>query len=196
MPRSLIQQSKAPQPAPYAPPIGIVAAPVPAIGSMPIEIARAIAAAPRDTRTSRIAGITLLVSAALLLFGLVSRAWFAAGSADVGLLGVDSTSWFDIAQASTALKLFSAIGIVGIVAAVAFLGQAALMLLEREPQCVMLRPLNASLGVAAFGCFSFFFRLAFGELSLSTSYAGITTLAAIIGASVVINALVRPLTKR
>lgn len=175
-------QQRYPQPAPYAPPIGIVASPVAAIGT---ERLNAVAPDPR----TRYAAVSFIVCGALLLFGLISSAWF---GGNVGLLGVDGKSWFDVA-APTELKLFSAIGIVGIVAALAFLIQSAVMLLMQQPQRVMMVPLNATLGVAAFGCFSFFFRLAFGRHALS--YAGILTLAAIIAASVVIGTLVRPLAR-
>lgn len=162
-------------------------------------------ALPLDNR-ARNAAIALCGAAVLLLVGLISHGWFTArGDGGVGLLGVEecrrtmcrSMNWFDIPRATVELKLFSTIGIIGIVGAIGFLAQAALMLFRREAHRVMMVPLNAALGIAAFGCFSFFFHLTFGELSrrLSVGYAGILAMAGIIGASIVIGTMVRPLAK-
>ena len=106
-------------------------------------------------------------------------------------------SWFDINRAPTELKMFSTVGIIGIVVALGFLAQAAVMLFRRQTHRVMMVPLNATLGIAAFGCFSFFFHLTFGEMSrkLSVSYAGLIAMGGIIAASIIIGAMVRPLTR-
>lgn len=159
---------------------------------------------PADHR-ARNAAIALVVCGLLLLVGLVSRAWFSTRGGSVGLLGLEEcrgaicrgVSWFDFKRAPTELKLFSTIGIIGIVVALGLLGQAAVMLFRRQAQRVMMVPLNAALGIAAFGCFSFFFHLAFGELSkkLSVSYAGLFAMAGIIAASIIIGAMVRPLAR-
>jgi hypothetical protein len=152
---------------------------------------------------ARNAAIGLAVAGAMLLVALVSHGWFTARGGGVGLLGIEEChrsicrgmNWFDIKRAPTELKLFSTIGIIGIVASLAMLAQAAVMLFKRQAHKVALVPLNASLGIAAFGCFSFFFHLAFGEMSrkLTVSYAGLLAMAAIIGASVIIGTMVRPL---
>lgn len=159
-------------------------------------------ALPADTR-ARNAGIALVACAAVLLVGIVSRSWFTARGGSLGLLGVEecrgavchARSWFDFARAPTELKLFSTIGIVGIVVALGLLGQAAVMLFTRQAHRVMMVPLNAALGVAAFGCFSFFFHLTFGELRLSISYAGLFAMGGIIAASIITGAMVRPLAR-
>lgn len=163
-------------------------------------------ALPVDHR-ARNAAIALCGAGLLMLVGLISHAWFASGrgGGSVGLLGVEecrramcrSMNWFDIPRAPAELKLFSTIGILGILGAVGFLAQAAVVLFRRQPQRVMMIPLNAALGLAAFGCTSFIFHLTFGELShkLSMSYAGIVAMAGIIGASIVIGTMVRPLAK-
>jgi hypothetical protein len=181
-------------------------------GAQPVPLAPYAAqpyptpALPVDDR-ARNAAIALCGAAVLLLVGLISHAWFTArGDGGVGLLGVEecrramcrSMNWFDIPRAPAEVKLFSTIGIIGLVGAIGFLAQAALMLFRREAHRVMMVPLNAALGIAAFGCFSFFFHLTFGELSrrLSVSYAGILAMAGIIGASIVIGTMVRPLAKR
>lgn len=185
--------------------------PHPYQGAQPVPLAPyppppyAAPVAPVDNR-ARNAAIALCGAAVLLLVGLISHGWFTArGDGGVGLLGVEecrramcrSMNWFDIPRAPAELKLFSTIGILGILGAVGFLVQAAVVLFRREPHRVMMVPLNAALGVAAFGCFSFFFHLTFGELShrLSVSYAGIVAMAGIIGASVIIGTMVRPLAK-
>ena len=152
---------------------------------------------PADHR-ARNAALALAACAVLLLVGLVSRTWFSARGGTVGLLGLgDGVSWFDVKRAPTELKLFSTIGIVGIVVALGLLVQAAIMLFRRQAQRVMLVPLNAALGVAAFGCFSFFFHLAFGEMSkrLTISYAGLVAMSGIIAASIIIGSMVRPLAR-
>lgn len=159
---------------------------------------------PADNR-ARNAAIALVVCGLVLLVGLVSRAWFSTRGGSVGLLGLEECrgvicrgmSWFDVKRAPTELKLFSTIGIIGIVVALGFLGQAAVMLFKRQAQRVMMVPLNAALGVAAFGCFSFFFHLTFGEMSkkLSVSYAGLVAMAGIIAASIIVAAMVRPLAR-
>jgi hypothetical protein len=71
------------------------------------------------------------------------------------------------------------------------------MLFRRQAQRVLLVPLNAALGIAAFGCFSFFFHLAFGEATrkLSVGYAGLFAMGAIITASIIIGSMVRPLAR-
>ena len=152
---------------------------------------------PADHR-ARNAGIALAACGVLLLVGLLSRAWFSTRGGNVGLIGLEGgMSWFDVKRAPTELKLFSTIGIIGIVVALGFLAQAAIMLFRREAQRVMMVPLNATLGIAAFGCFSFFFHLTFGEMSrkLSVSYAGLIAMGGIIAASIIIGAMVRPLTR-
>jgi ABC-type thiamin/hydroxymethylpyrimidine transport system permease subunit len=153
-------------------------------------------ALPADHR-ARNAALALAACAVLLLIGLVSRTWFSARGGTVGLLGPGDISWLDVKRAPTELKLFSTIGIVGIVVALGLLAQAAIMLFRRQAQRVMLVPLNAALGVAAFGCFSFFFHLAFGEMSpsLSISYAGLVAMSGIIAASIIIGSMVRPLAR-
>jgi hypothetical protein len=181
-----------PPPLPIAPPMPVYAPPLPAANPV------------ADTR-ARNAAIALAVCGLLLLVGVISRAWFSTRGGSVGLLGLEECrgamcrgmSWFDIPRAPTELKLFSTIGIIGIVVAIGFLAQAAAMLFKRQPQRVMLVPLNAALGVAAFGCFSFFFHLTFGEMSrkLSVSYAGLLAMGAIIGASIIIGVMVRPLAR-
>ena len=96
-------------------------------------------AVPADTR-ARNAGIALVACAAVLLVGIVSRSWFTARGGSLGLLGIEecrgavchARSWFDFARAPTELKLFSTIGIVGIVVALGLLGQAAGMLVTRQ----------------------------------------------------------------
>jgi len=158
---------------------------------------------PMVDQRARNAAIALIATGVMLLVALVSHGWFTARGGGVGLLGVEECrgavcrgmNWFDIKRAPTELKMFSTIGIIGIVASLAMLVQAAVMLFKRQAQKVALVPLNISLGIAAFGCFSFFFHLAFGEMSrkLSVSYAGLTAMAAIIGASVIIGTMVRPL---
>jgi hypothetical protein len=180
-------------------------------GAQPVPLAPFAAhpyqtpALPLDHR-ARNAAIALCGAALLLLVGLVSHGWFTGrGDSSVGLLGVEecrramcrSMNWFDIPRAPAELKLFATIGIIGIVGAIGFLAQAAIMLFRREAHRVMMVPLNAALGIAAFGCFSFFFHLTFGELShkLSASYAGVLAMAGIIGASIVIGTIVRPLAK-
>jgi hypothetical protein len=151
---------------------------------------------PADNR-ARNAGLALAACALVLLVGLVSRAWFSTRGGSVGLLGLEGgISWFDARRAPTELKLFSTIGIVGIVVALGLLVQATLMLFRRQPQRVLLAPLNAALGIAAFGCFSFFFHLAFGEgAGMSVGYAGLFAMGAIITASIIIGSMVRPLAR-
>ncbi|MDQ3338493.1 MAG: hypothetical protein M4D80_25275 [Myxococcota bacterium] len=159
---------------------------------------------PADNR-ARNAAIALVICGLVLLVGLVSRAWFTTRGGSVGLLGLEECrgamcrgmSWFDVKRAPTELKLFSTIGIIGIVVALGFLAQAAVMLFRRQSQRVMMVPLNAALGIAAFGCFSFFFHLTFGEMSrkLSVSYAGLFAMGGIIAASIIIGAMVRPLAR-
>lgn len=166
------------------PPVDAVPHAVSAMGSQP----NMSAIDPR----MRAAAFALLACAVVLLVGFFSRAWFSSG---VGLLGVDTRSWFDVAGAPLALKLFATAGILGIAGAIAFLIHAAVVLFKHQPQSVMMVPLNASLGIAAFGCTSLFLYLTFGDLSLSPRYAGILTLAAIIGASIVIGKIVRPLAR-
>ena len=161
-------------------------------------------ALPADTR-ARNAAIALAVCAILLLVGLVSRSWFTGRGGSLGLLGLEecrgalcrTMSWFDFARAPTELKLFSTIGIAGIVVALGLLGQAAVMLFTRQAHRVMMVPLNAALGIAAFGCFSFFFHLTFGEMSsrLSISFAGLFAMGGIIAASIIVGAMVRPLAR-
>jgi hypothetical protein len=160
-------------------------------------------AAPHTDPRARNAAIVLAVCGVVMLVGLVSRAWFSTRGGNVGLIGLEECrgalcrgiSWFDVKRAPTELKMFSTIGIIGIVGAIAFLLQAAVMLARREAHRVMMVPLNAALGIAAFGCFSFFFHLSFGEMSrkLSTSYAGLLAMGGIIGASIAIGLMVRPL---
>lgn len=148
---------------------------------------------------ARNAGIALAACSLVLLIGLISRAWFSSRGGSVGLIGLEGgISWFDARRAPTELKLFSTIGIVGIVVALGLLAQATVMLFRRQPQRVLLLPLNAALGIAAFGCFSFFFHLAFGEGAgrLSISYAGVAAMGAIITASIIIGSMVRPLARR
>ena len=152
---------------------------------------------PADNR-ARNAAIALAACALVLLVGLVSRAWFSTRGGSVGLLGLEGgISWFDARRAPTELKLFSTIGIVGIVVALGLLAQATVMLFRRQPQRVLLAPLNAALGIAAFGCFSFFFHLAFGDATraLSVGYAGLFAMGAIITASIIIGSMVRPLAR-
>lgn len=159
-------------------------------------------ALPADNR-ARNAAIALAVCGVVMLVGLISRAWFSTRGGNVGLLGIEECrgalcrgmSWFDIQRAPTELKMFSTIGIIGIVGALAFLAQAAVMLFKRQAHRVAMVPLNAALGIAAFGCFSFFFHLSFGEMArkLSVSYAGLLAMGAIIGASIVVGMMVRPL---
>ena len=146
---------------------------------------------------ARNAAFALAACALVLLVGLVSRAWFSSRGGSVGLLGLENgVSWFDARRAPTELKLFSTIGIVGIVVALGLLAQATVMLFRRQPQRVLLAPLNAALGIAAFGCFSFFFHLAFGDgAGMSVGYAGLFAMGAIITASIIIGSMVRPLAR-
>lgn len=184
------------------------------LGAVPVPLAPPVppaaiaqpfpSALPADNR-ARNAAIALVVCGLLLLVGLISRAWFSTRGGSVGLLGLEECrgslcrgmSWFDIKRAPTELKLFSTIGIVGIVVALGFIGQAAAMLFKRQAHRVMMIPLNAALGIAAFGCFSFFFHLTFGEMSrrLEVSYAGLIAMGGIIAASIIIGAMVRPLAR-
>jgi hypothetical protein len=179
------------------------------LGAVPVSLAPPALdpfphALPADTR-ARNAAIAIVLCTAVLLVGLVSRSWFTARGGSLGLLGIEecrgavcqTMSWFDFARAPTELKLFSTIGIVGIVVALGLLAQAAVMLFTRRSHRVMLVPLNAALGIAAFGCFSFFIHLTFGELStrLSISFAGLFAMGGIIAASIVIGAMVRPLAR-
>ena len=157
-------------------------------------------------KRARVAAIALLVCGVLLLVGLISRAWFSTRGGNVGLIGLEEcrgmmcrgVSWFDVKRAPTELKLFSTIGVVGIVAAFAFVMQAAVMLFKNNARKVMMLPLNIALAVAAFGSFSFFFHLTFGEMSrkLSVSWAGIVAMTGIIVASVIVASIVRPLAKQ
>jgi hypothetical protein len=157
-----------------------------------------------DTR-ARNTAIALLGAAALLVIGMISHAWFTARGGNVGLLGIEechklmcrSMSWFDVPRAPSELKLFATIGLLGGLAALGFLVQAAVVLFKNAPHRVMTKWLNGSLGLAAFGVFSFFFHLTFGEMSkkLSFGWAGFSAMTAIIGASVVIGTMLRPLTR-
>lgn len=187
---------------------------VPYQGAPPIQMAPppyaqapyAPPALPVDLR-ARNAAIALCGAALLMLVGLISHSWFTArGDGGIGLLGVEecrrsicrSVTWFDMPRGVPfELKLFATLGIIGILGAVGLLAQATVMLVRREAHRVMMRPLNAALGFAAFGCCSFIFHLTFGELSrkLSMSWAGIAAMAGIIGASVIVAVMVRPLTK-
>jgi hypothetical protein len=180
----MIHSQVAKQREPQPPPADAIPLAVPAMGSMPNLRAHP----PRRTRGTAIA---LLSTAVLLLVGCFAP-WF---SDDIGLLGVDGISWFDIPNAPLALELFATAGILGIAGAIAFLVHAAAMLFDRRPHKVKLVPLNASLGIAAFGCTSLFIRLSFGERALSISYGGILTLAALVAASVIIGKLVRPIAR-
>jgi hypothetical protein len=158
------------------------------------------AADPRMRNTA----IGLLAAGALLLFGLLSHAWFDMRGDAVGLLGIEScyagscshVSWFDL-PAPSELKMFSAIGITGIAGAVAFLLQAAIALFKRRAKDVQLTYLNASLALAAFGCTSLFCYLTFSTYAagVSVGYAGVITLAAVIAASILTTRLVRPMAK-
>ena len=181
------------------------------LGAVPQPLAQPAAyaqpfpnAVPTDMR-ARNAAIALVGCAVLLLVGLVSHAWFTARGGSVGLFGVEecrrslcqSQSWFDIGRAPMEIKMFSTVGIIGILLALGFLAQAAIMLFKQQAQRVMLVPLNAALGIAAFGCFSFFFHLTFGEMSrkLSVGYAGLLAMGGIIAASIVIGTMIRPLAR-
>jgi hypothetical protein len=175
---SQVAKQREPQP----PPADAIPLAVPAMGSMPN-----LRAHPPTRGTA----IALLSTAVLLLVGCFAP-WF---SDDIGLLGVDGISWFDIPNAPVALELFATAGILGIAGAIAFLVHAAAMLFDRRPHKVKLVPLNASLGIAAFGCTSLFIRLSFGERALSISYGGILTLVALVAASVIIGKLVRPIAR-
>jgi len=181
------------------------AVPVPLAQPMPPALAQPLPTPiPADNR-ARNAAIALVACGVLLLVGVISRAWFSTRGGNVGLLGLEECrgaicrgmSWFDIKRAPTELKMFSTIGIVGIVVALGFLAQAAAMLFKRQAHRVMMVPLNVALGIAAFGCFSFFFHLTFGEMSrkLSVSYAGLFAMGGIIAASIIIGAMVRPLAR-
>jgi hypothetical protein len=182
-------------------------------GAYPVPMAPPVAqpqqhaTLPATDLRARNAAIALIVCGVALLVGLVSHGWFSArGDGSVGLLGVEecrrticrSMSWFDIERAPAELKLFATVGILGFIAAIAMIIQATVMLLKRQPQRVALIPLNATLGIAAFGAFSFFFHLTFGELShrLSVSWAGLVAMGGIIAASIIIATMIRPLMKQ
>ncbi len=157
-----------------------------------------------DTR-ARNAAVALIACGAALLVGMISHAWFSTRGGNVGLLGLEecrrsfcqSISWMDVPRAPSELKLFASLGLLGGLAALGFLIQAAVVLFKHQPHRVLTKWLNGSLGLAAFGCTSFLFHLSFGELSknLSLSWAGFAAMGGIIAASIVVASMLRPLTR-
>ena len=184
-----------PNPAPYeVPPI----APPVAVPAPPVAV---------DPR-AKTAAIALFVACAAMLVGLASYGWFKSpdGDGGIGLLGLErcrkfgcqTMTWFDVPRAPGELQMFSAIGVLGIAAAVGFLIHTGVMLLRNRPKKVLLTWVNVTLGLAAFGTMSFLFRLGTGDLSkeLKWGWAGFAALAGIVTAGIVVPAIVRPMAKK
>lgn len=190
-------------PAPYpqaAPPPAQAAGPAP---GYPIAYGAPATAAAADSR-ARLAGILLLVCALMLLIGLVSKSWFTArGGASLGVLGIEecrrsvchSISWLDAGRVASEIKLFAMMALIGGLAGIGFLVHSGVVLLMNKPKKVILLGLNISLGIAAFGVVSFFFRFTFGEYArgVSLSWAGVLAMLAVLAAAILLPVLVRPL---
>jgi hypothetical protein len=152
---------------------------------------------------ARTAGILLLVCALALLVGLASRSWFTARGGSLGVLGIEecrgavchSVSWLDAKRVPGEIQVFSVMALIGGFVGIGFLIQAGVVLLMNNPRKVIMQGLNISLGIAAFGIVSFFFRFSVGDYSrgVSMSWAGLLAVASVIGAAIILPVMVRPL---
>jgi hypothetical protein len=152
---------------------------------------------------TRAPAIALVACSMVLLVGLVSHAWFTTGGYSLGLIGAEDCDRYacktltrlDLLHTPSELRLFASLGLLGGLTALGFMIHAAIVLFKHQPHRVRLTWLNSMLGVAAFGCFSFFFHLTFGEMSkhLAMSYAGFLAMGSILAASIIVASMVRPL---
>jgi hypothetical protein len=166
--------------------------------------AGAPAPAPALDPRARTAGILMLVCALALLIGIGSKSWFTdRGGSSLGVLGIEecrgmvchSITWLDAKRAPGEIQAFSVLALLGGLAGIGFLIHAGVVLLMGKANKILYRGLNISLGIAAFGIVSFFFRFSVGDYSrgVSTSWAGILAVATVIAAAILLPVMVRPL---
>jgi len=152
----------------------------------------------------RIAGLLLLQCGLMLLLALVSPSWFTGPGGTLGVLGIEecsgpvchTLSWLDATDAAPELQALSVIALLGGLVAVGFLLQAGVVLLAGRP-APRVRGLGISLGVAALGLTSFFALVDASARArgIHVSWAGVLALATVIGAAILLVALVRPLAR-
>jgi hypothetical protein len=162
--------------------------------------------APPATRApSRAAAIGLLASCGAITLGALTKAWFTARDAGVGLLGAErchgsacqSMSWFDIKQVPQQVAIFATIALVAALVFVALSIHAAAMMMRGEPAKIQFKFLNGTLGLASGGMTAFVFSLSVGDWSrgLSLGWSTFVGLGGIVAAAIIYAAALRPLAK-
>jgi hypothetical protein len=192
------------QPLPPPPPAPYYANPPP---SYPPAAAVSTPETQTNADKARIAGIALLVATGLVLIAALSKAWFTAGhSGGVGLLGLEkcrnamceSATWFDMKRVPAQIPIFATTALIASLVAVAFLIHTSVMLLQNRIEAIKLKWVSQLLGLTSFGMVAFVFSLSIGDWSrgLSMGWSTFVGIGGLIGASVVIATMVRPLTAR
>jgi hypothetical protein len=151
------------------------------------------------------AGLAMLLSAGLVIVSALSHAWFTAGRAGVGLLGIErcksvlceEVMWFDVKHVPVQLPLFAMIALISGLLAVTLLIHTGVVLLQNAPHKVKLGWLAQTLGLMATGMVCFVVALSLGDWSrgLSLGWATFVGLGGLATASIVTATVVRPLAR-
>jgi hypothetical protein len=153
------------------------------------------------------AGIAILVSAAVLMVGMLTKSWFTATGKDggLGLLGLEacrkgvcqSISWFDVPRVPSEIPIFATTALIACATTFVLLIHTGVKLLQGSALAVRLHLLIGAFTCSILGSIAFVATMTTGTNArgLSLGWSTIVAFAGLLATAITTLVVVRPLTQ-